>query len=70
MREANLPSPNIGATGFHLRRVAAKAIGEIQSTCARSGSSTHPRASELRAFFAACADELTTFDETPAEEDS
>jgi hypothetical protein len=69
MRDTTLPSPNIGATGFHLRRVAAKAISEIQSTCARTGSSTHPRASDLRAFFAACADETAPFDVTPLDED-
>ena len=70
MRESNLPSPNIGATGFHLRRVAAKAISEIQSTCSRTGESTHPNANELRAFFSYCAKAQVDFDETPADEDA
>ena len=70
MKESTLPSPNIGSTGFHLRRVAAKAISEIQTTCARSGESTHPNASTLRAFFSTCANALVDYDETPGDEDT
>jgi len=63
MRDINLPSPGIGGTGHHLRRVAAKAISYIQVNQRIDG--THPSATDLRKFFQACADELTTFDATP-----
>lgn len=69
MKEASLPSPGIGSTGFHLRRVAAKAISEIQRGAPHMGG-THPNASKLRAFFSQCANELIPYDATPAEEDS
>jgi len=68
MREASLPSPGIGAIGFHLRRVAAKAISYIQVNAQAYGG-THPQATTLRAFFSACANELQPFDATPADED-
>lgn len=63
MREFDLPSPNIGATGFHLRRVAAKAISYIQINKRADG--THPEAAVLRNFFKDCSDRLAVFDATP-----
>lgn len=63
MRDFDLPSPAIGATGHHLRRVAAKAISYIQVNQRPDG--THPLASGLRSFFAACADALEPYDATP-----
>lgn len=66
MRDFDLPSPGIGGTGHHLRRVAAKAISYIQVNKRADG--THPLASSLRAFFSACADALTPYDATPAVE--
>ena len=66
MRDFDLPSPGIGPTGHHLRRVAAKAISYIQVNKRADG--THPTASQLRAFFAAAADSLTDFDATPLNE--
>lgn len=62
MREATLPSPDIGAVGFHLRRVAAKAISAIQIVGPKYPDGKHPKAGALRAFFLACAASLETFD--------
>lgn len=64
MRETTLPSPGIGGTGHHLRRVSAKAISYIQVNQRSDG--THPSATDLRKFFQACADSLSTYDATPA----
>lgn len=69
MREFDLPSPNIGGKGHHLRRVAALAISYIQVNAAAFGG-THPNATNLRAFFSACADALIPYDATPASENS
>lgn len=66
MRDFDLPSPGIGATGHHLRRVAAKAISYIQINKRAGG--THPSASQLRAFFSACADNLISYDASSANE--
>lgn len=68
MREADLPSPNIGGTGFHLRRVAVKAISQIQAAARNMPGGVHPRAGQLRAFFSFCADALAPFDPTPLDE--
>lgn len=70
MKEASLPSPGIGSTGFHLRRVAAKAISQIQVAARHYDDGTHPKASELRAFFSACADSLSVYDQTPGDENA
>lgn len=69
MRESDLPSPGIGGKGYHLRRIAAAAISQLQVSAPGYGG-THPDASELRAFFSACANALIPLDETPASEDS
>lgn len=63
MRDIDLPSPGIGGTGHHLRRITAKAISYIQVNKRVDG--THPLASSLRAFFTAAADALATYDATP-----
>jgi hypothetical protein len=63
LRDIDLPSPGIGGTGHHLRRVAAKAISYIQVNKRVDG--THPLATDLRKFFQACADALTAYDATP-----
>lgn len=55
MRETDLPSPKIGSTGHHLRRVAAKAISEIQVSAPRYTNREHPNADDLITFFKACA---------------
>jgi len=55
MREASLPSPNIGPCGFHLRRVAAKAISQLEVVAPRYAGGKHPSATELKAFFDACS---------------
>lgn len=69
MREFDLPSPNIGSKGYHLRRVAANAVSYIQVN-AKAFGGTHPNATALRAFFSACADSLIPYDATPASENS
>lgn len=68
MREASLPSPGIGSCGYHLRRVAAKAISQVQSAARHYPDGKHPEATQLRAFFSACADSLIPNDATPAVE--
>lgn len=55
MREDNLPSPNIGSRGFHLRRVAAQSISQLQVVAPNYANGKHPQAATLKAFFLACA---------------
>lgn len=62
MREASLPSPDIGGNGFHLRRVAAKAISSVETVAPRYPDGKHPKAGALRAFFLACAAAIEPFD--------
>lgn len=62
MREASLPSPAVGSVGFHLRRIAAKAISGIEIVAPRYPTGKHPQAGALRAFFIACAEALEPFD--------
>lgn len=69
MRESSLPSPGIGPNGYHLRRVAAKAISDIQRIAPKYAGGKHPNATKLRAFFSACANAMTAYDVTPATED-
>lgn len=68
MREKSLPSPGIGSCGYHLRRVAAKAISQIETAARHYAGGKHPEATQLRAFFSACADSLIPLDATPAVE--
>ena len=68
MREASLPSPGTGTTGYHLRRVAAKSISDIQKIAPKYVGGTHPNATKLRKFFSACADSLIPSDTTPGTE--
>lgn len=53
MRESDLPSPDIGGKGHHLRRIAAMAINQITVNASAYGG-RHPAATTLSAFFAAC----------------
>ena len=69
MRETDLPSPGIGARGHHLRRIAAMSISQLEVAAPGYGG-THPAATNLRAFFSACANALIALDTTPAQEDS
>lgn len=69
MREASLPSPGIGNRGYHLRRVAANSISDIEKSARAYAGGTHPKASQLRAFFIACADALEPYDVTPLVDD-
>lgn len=55
MRETSLPSPGIGGKGYHLRRIAANAISQLELVAPRYPNSVHPDAATLEAFFAACA---------------
>lgn len=69
MRESDLPSPNIGARGYHLRRIAANAISQLQVSAPSYPGGKHPEGSTLRAFFSACANACIPLDATPAVED-
>lgn len=69
MREFDLPSPNIGGKGHHLRRIAAQAISYLQVNAPAYGG-THPNANPLRAFFSACADACAPYDTTPLDENA
>lgn len=55
MREADLPSPNIGARGHALRRASSQAISQVQVAAAYYAGGKHPDAAALRAFFDGCA---------------
>lgn len=68
MREASLPSPGTGSSGYHLRRVSAKVISQVQSAARHYPLGKHPEATQLRAFFSACADSLIPLDATPGVE--
>lgn len=54
MREETLPSPNIGSRGYHLRRVAAQAISQVEVAAGYYPNGKHPDAKALSDFFAAC----------------
>ncbi len=64
MREDQLPSPDIGQRGYHLRRASALAISQVQIAASYYPSGKHPDAATLRAFFLACA---TAVDGVPVE---
>jgi hypothetical protein len=70
MREQDLPSPGPGNSGHHLRRLAVKMISQLEISAVGYPSGKHPDASQLRAFFSACADSLIPLDETPLSENS
>lgn len=59
MQEFTLPSPNIGGKGHHLRRIAANAISQLEMSAMDYASGIHPGATELAAFFTACATAAT-----------
>lgn len=61
MREASLPSPGTGASGYHLRRVSAKDISGIQKIAQKYPNGNHPNAAPLRNFFLACAAAVANF---------
>lgn len=54
MHEASLPSPDTGANGFHLRRIAVKNISALETVGVRYPNGSHPGAAKLAAFFDAC----------------
>ncbi len=59
MRETDLPSPNIGSRGYHLRRVASLALSQMEIAAPYYQNGKHPDAAALKAFFVACADAVT-----------
>ncbi len=61
MREALLPSPGTGNNGYHLRRVAAKSISDIQKIAPKYPEGNHPNGASLRNFFLACASSVAAF---------
>lgn len=52
MRDTDLPSPNMGSEGFHLRRLVAKVVNSM-SVVAPNYAYAHPSKTELIAFFTA-----------------
>ena len=48
MRESDLTSPNIGGKGYHLRRIMAQAISQLQVNAYANGK--HPSSVGLSAF--------------------
>jgi len=52
MREAALPSPDLGATGYHLRRIMAQAISYIEVN--QYANAKHPAAKAFSDFLASC----------------
>lgn len=59
MREETLPSPDIGGKGYHLRRIAANAISQLEIAASAYGNGRHPAGIPLAAFFTACATAAT-----------
>lgn len=55
MIESNLPSPNVGSRGYHLRRVAANVISQLEVTAQGYPNGASPSAAEVKAFFDACS---------------
>lgn len=55
MIEASLPSPNVGARGYHLRRIAAAVISQLEVTAISYPNGVSPSAAEVKAFFDACS---------------
>ena len=60
MNEASLPSPDTGANGYHLRRIAAKAISAMEVVAVSYPAGAHPGATALKAFFDACSAAVAT----------
>jgi uncharacterized protein YjdB len=58
MQEFDLPSPDIGGKGHHLRRIAAQAINYVQTHEAAYEDGIHPSAETLTDFFTACVTAL------------
>lgn len=61
MRDSTLPSPNIGGTGHHLRRVSAKAISQIEITASKYTGGKPAQAATLKAFFDAASAALAAY---------
>jgi len=55
MQEASLPSPDIGAKGYHLRRMAANVISQLEVVAMSYPNGAAPGASKVVAFFNACS---------------
>jgi len=55
MQEASLPSPDIGAKGYHLRRMAANVISQLEVVAMSYPNGAAPGASKVVAFFDACS---------------
>lgn len=67
MQEATLPSPDMGANGYHLRRIAAKAISALEVIAPNYPDGAHPGAEKLEDFFLACAAAAATVGKQNAE---
>jgi len=60
MQEASLPSPDIGAKGYHLRRMAANVISQLEIVAMSYPNGAAPGASKVVAFFNACSAKVTS----------
>lgn len=60
MVESDLPSPNLGALGFHLRREVLKSINYVELQAANRGGK-YDAAEDLHAFLTDCASHVEQF---------
>lgn len=60
MKEANLPSPGVGQRGFHLRRLMAQIISDLQIREDKTDNGVAPAAADLLAFMNACNAAIAT----------
>lgn len=70
MNIRDLPYPGNLAQGVALRQTALSAINGVQIVASKTPGGKTATASQLRAFFAACADALEPVDLTPLSEDA
>lgn len=56
MQDYELPSPDIGGKGFHLRRIAANAITQNEISALNYTGGVHPSRTVFAKFFASCLD--------------
>ena len=67
MRAVDLPSPGLIGGGPDLRQDAAWAISCVQIVADKTPGRKTTAASDLRAFFIACANALKPLDPTPSD---
>jgi len=60
LRETDLPSPNIGSRGYHLRRVMAQAISQLEIAAEHYPNGEHPSAQAFTDFLNAAKSKVDT----------